>query len=231
MPKAKKFTALGKGNGFNRCLTTTTVSGDQIINPPTFEQVVGSYWNFHSASFSGAEFEPGNEPMDIICTPSAATGLDIDSSIGPPSESFSVSNGSPGIVRVDGGDEIYYEHGILFRYITYEPIDNGLKLTSVSYTSTVASTTVVDPVPYSCIVLRATTYGESGSYSIGKLATQTKVDVTSFDIGGLPFVKAVVQEFSQTTYDDPVGSGNAVCATASFLPETSEVPSLTLWDY
>jgi len=229
MPTAEPFAALGKGNGFNRCLRIGTVSGDEIINPPTFEQVVGSYWNFHSASFSEAKFEPGNEPMDLICNGSAAMGGDDDRSTGPPSESFSVSNSSPGIFYVDGGDEIYYEHGISFKYITYEGIDGGFKLTSVDYTSTVASTTV-DPVPYSCIVLRTSTYG-GGSYSIGKLATQKTVDVSSVDIGDLPFVKTVVQDFSQTTFDDPVGSGNAVCATASFLSETSEIPSLTLWDY
>tara|TARA_R110000796_G_scaffold26238_1_gene73100 strand:- start:227 stop:943 length:717 start_codon:yes stop_codon:yes gene_type:complete len=238
MPTAQPFNALGKGNGFNRCLTTTaTVPDDRIINAPTFEQVVGAYWNFHSASFSGASFEPTNEdgeevqPSDLICNPFANAGFDRDFTIGPPSKSFRVSNGSPRIVKDAADDEtIYYKHGISFRYTASEDIDggNGVKITNVYYGSTIAVD--VSPIPYSCTVLSTTTSG-GGSYSIGKLASQRKVNVSSVDIGGLPFVKTVVQDFSQETYDDPVGSGNAKCASASFFPETSETPSLTFWDY
>jgi len=231
MPTAQPFNALGKGNGFNRCLTTRTVSGDEIINAPTFEQAVGAYWNFHSASFSGASFEPGNEPSDLICTEGAAFGGDSDGSSGSGEELFSVSNGVPGIVKDAADDKtIYYEHGIQFSYTASEDIDggNGLKLTNVYYRSTIAFN--VAPIPYSCTVLNNTTSGGT-TYSIGKFATRRKVDVSSVDIDGLPFVKTVVQDFSQTTFDDPVGSGNAECASSSFLPEPSEVPSLTLWDY
>tara|TARA_R110000765_G_scaffold219057_1_gene323351 strand:- start:485 stop:1180 length:696 start_codon:yes stop_codon:yes gene_type:complete len=231
MPTAQPFNALGKGNGFNRCLRTTTVSGNNILNPPTFEQTVGAYWNFHSASFSGASFEPGNEPRDLICTEGAAFGYDSDNSIGPPSERFSVSNGVPGIVKDAADDEtIYYEHGIQFSHSTGEDIDggNGVKLTTVDYRSTIAGSPA--PIPYSCTVLNNTTSGGT-TYSIGKVATQMKVAVSSVDIGGLPFIKTVTQYFQQATFDDPVGSGSAECAPASFLPAPSEVPSLTLWDY
>tara|TARA_R110001592_G_scaffold62268_1_gene190437 strand:+ start:145 stop:837 length:693 start_codon:yes stop_codon:yes gene_type:complete len=230
MPKANKFTALGKGNGFNRCLSSQTVSADEIINAPTFEQVVGAYWNFHSVSFSGASFEPENEPSDLICTEGAAFGFDTDGSFGPPSESFLVSNGAPGIVRIDGNDKmIYYRHGIGFRYSTFGGgAENIQKFTSVYYTSTVAID--VEPIPYSCTVVNNTTSGGT-TYSIGKSASQRTVDVSSVDIDGLPFVKTVIKDFSGISFDDPVGSGNAVCEPASFLPETSETPSLTFWDY
>ena len=188
MPTAQPFNALGKGNGFNRCLTTRTVSGNNILNPPTFEQVVGAYWNFHSASFSGASFEPGNEPRDLICTERAAFGNDSDGSGGSGGERFGVSNGVPGIAGSPA------------------------------------------PIPYSCTILNNTTSGGS-TYSIGKVATQSKVAVSSVDIDGLPFIKTVTQYFQQATFDDPVGGGSAECAPASFLPEPSETPSLTLWDY
>jgi len=234
MPKANKFTALGKGNGFNRCLSSRTASGDEIINAPTFEQVVGAYWNFHSGSFSGASFEPTNEdgeevqPSDLICNPFANAGFDSDGSIGPPSESFLVSNTVPEMVRVDGDDKIiYYAHGIGFRYTIFQS-GNPRKLTTVDYNSTVARD--AEPIPYSCTVLSTSTSGGS-SYTIGKLATERTVDVSSVDIDGLPFVKTVVQDFSESTFDDPAGSGNSVCASSSFLPETSETPSLTFWDY
>ena len=231
MPTAQPFNALGKGNGFNRCLTTRTVSGNNILNPPTFEQVVGAYWNFHSASFSGASFEPGNEPRDLICTERAAFGNDSDGSGGSGGERFGVSNGVPGIVKDAADDEtIYYEHGIRFNYSTSEEIDggNGVKLTNVYYRSTIAGSPA--PIPYSCTILNNTTSGGS-TYSIGKVATQSKVAVSSVDIDGLPFIKTVTQYFQQATFDDPVGGGSAECAPASFLPEPSETPSLTLWDY
>ena len=234
MPTAQPFNALGKGNGFNRCLRTVAVSGNNILNPPTFEQTVGAYWNFLSATFGGASFEPGNEPRDLICTEGAAFGDDADTQGGSgddPLELFSVSNGVPGIVKdAADGETIYYKHGIRFFYSAGEDIDggNGVKLTRVDYRSTIAGSTA--SIPYSCTILNNTTSGGS-TYSIGKVATQSKVAVSSVDIDGLPFIKTVTQYFQQATFDDPVGSGSAECAPASFLPAPSEVPSLTLWNY
>jgi len=240
MPTATSFTTLGKGNGFNRCLSTYTVPSARIINPATLKQAVAAYWNFHSASFSGASLEPTNEdggevqPRDLICNSSANTGRDSDNSIGPPSENFSISNGAPRKVKDQGDDEkTYYAHGISFEYSTFEGGgENIQKLTSVYYTSTIAEnpSPYGDPVPYTCTILNNTTSGGS-TYSIGKAARKRTVDLSSTTIGGLPFVKTVIKEFYAETYDDPVGSGNAVCEPASFLPETDEIPSLTLWSY
>ena len=231
MPTADSFTALGKGNGFNRCLSTSTVSSYKIINPPTFEQTVAAYWNFHSASFSGASFEPGNEPRDLICTENANRGSDSDSS---GDERFFAGNSGPYKVKDEEDDEddeiIYYAHGIGFGYFNREDVgvQGGARSIDVYYTSTI--TPDIDPIPYSCTVLRNTTSG-GGSYSYGKLTTQKKVAVSGVDIGGVPFAKMVVQSFTDVTFDDPVGSGNATCLTPSFLPEPSSQPSLTLWDY
>lgn len=50
---AQSFTALGKGNGFNRCLAEIDLNGlnKTILNAPTLEQTMNAYWNFDSATF------------------------------------------------------------------------------------------------------------------------------------------------------------------------------------
>lgn len=234
MPTATSFTALGKGNGFNLCLRNRTVPGERIINPATLKQAVAAYWNFHSASFSGASFEPGNQPRDLICTPTDAQGVDTDHSAGSTSETFSVSNGAPRkVLDQNDAEKTYYAHGISFEYNTSTGGGENIeKSTSVFYTSTVSAnpSPFGDPIPYTCTILSTTTSG-GGSYSIGKVARKRTVDLSSVTIDGLPFVKTVIKSFVGATFDDPVGSGNAECEPASFLSETTEVPSLTLWSY
>ena len=240
MPTATSFTALGKGNGFNLCLSNRTVPGERIINPATLKQAVAAYWNFHSASFSGASLEPTNEdggevqPRDLICNPRDSQGADTDHSAGSTSETFVVRNISPRkVLDQNDAEKTYYAHGISFEYNTSTGGGENIeKFTSVFYTSTIAQnpSPFGSAIPYTCTILSTTTSG-GGSYSIGKFARKRTVDLSSVTIGGLPFVKTVIKSFAGTTFDDPVGSGNAVCEPASFLSETSEVPSLTLWSY
>tara|TARA_R110001592_G_scaffold51361_1_gene158023 strand:+ start:244 stop:921 length:678 start_codon:yes stop_codon:yes gene_type:complete len=225
MPTATSFTALGKGNGFNRCLSSFEVTEDQIINPVTLEEAVNAYWNFDSMSFGGASFNPDNQPKDLICNESDNRGS--DENYLNPKELFIVNNSFPKKYNV--GDKIYYAHGISFEYSTGESGDNPEKFTSVHYTSTVPSLNVPEASNVCSILETSTTYGSV--YTIGKSTLAFEKNVSSVTIGGLPFVKTVSKSFYGEDYDDPVGSGNATCPLASFLSETSEVPSLTLHTY
>jgi len=225
MPTADSFTALGRGNGFNRCLTSVEVTADKIINPITFEQAVNAYWNFQSGTFSVASFAPTNEPKDLVCDESANRGS--DSEYLNPAELFIVENSIPKKYKV--GDEIYYAHGISFEYHAGIGGNNPDKFTSVFYTSTIPGLNAPDASNVCRVFDTSTTYGSV--YSIGKDTLAFQKNISSINIGGLPFVKTVSQSFNGQNYDDPIGSGNATCPVASFLPETSAVPSLNFHTY
>jgi len=224
MSTASSFRALGRGNGFNRCVSSIEVTEDKIINPITLEEAVNAYWNFDSMSFGGASFDPDNQPKDLICNESDNRGF--DENYLNPNELFIVTNGFPKKYNV--GDKIYYAHGISFEYSTGEGGGNPEKFTSVHYTSTIAPS--VPETSNVCSILdTSTTYGSV--YTIGKQTLAFQKITSSVTIGGLPFVKTVSKSFYGQNYDDPVGSGNATCPVPSFLSETSEVPSLTLHTY
>lgn len=227
MSNATPFVALGKGNGFNRCLTTTEKTQDLIINPVTSKQAVNAYWNFKSGTFSTASFAPSNEPKDIVCNESANRGQDTGFS--NPGEYFVVTNSVPRKYNV--GDEIYYAHGISFEYHIGDGGGNPEKFTSVLYTSTIPAESAPEPSNVCTTLEASTTYGSV--YTVGKATLAFEKNVSSATIGGLPFVKTVSRSFYQENYDDysPGGSGAATCPVASFLPETSAVPSLTLHTY
>tara|TARA_R110000787_G_scaffold101458_2_gene206960 strand:+ start:1874 stop:2536 length:663 start_codon:yes stop_codon:yes gene_type:complete len=219
---ATPFTALGKGNGFNRCLTNTTVN--EVLNAPTFEQAANAYWNFDSATFGGATFDPSNEPKDLICDETANRGSDSYYDSSGDGAYFGVSHGIP---RKCNGN--IYIHGISFSYVSSSTTDEGHQsIIFVDYKSTVASAA---SSTYDCETLTTgTTYGDT--YSIGKATTAYKtLASTAVDIDGFPFVKTVYHEFYGETYDDPVGSGNAKCLTAIYLPEPSVLPSLSFHTY
>ena len=224
MPTATSFTALGKGNGFNRCLSTSTVSSYKIINPPTFEQTVAAYWNFDSATFGTATFDPDNEPKDLICNENANRGT--ERAYGSSNlATFTVSNTIPAKCNGD-----IYIHGIYFGYLAYDNIgiERDQSIISVQYSSTVASAAINT---YDCETLTTgTTYGDT--YSIGKVTTAYKtLASTAVNISGIPFVKTVSYEFYGERYDDPAGSGSAPCITPFYLPEPTELPSISFHTY
>mgnify|MGYP003635522475 FL=1 len=224
MPTATQFTALGKGNGFNRCLTNTTVN--QVLNAPTLKQTMAAYWNFDSATFGVATFNPNNQPRDIICDELANRGDDFgyDPSTGNLA-SFLVSNTIPAKCNGD-----IYIHGINFQYQCYDNtgFEGDQSIIIVDYRSTVASAA---SNTYDCETLSTgTTYGDT--YSIGKVTTAYKtLASTAVNISGFPFVRTVYHEFYGERYDDPVGSGNAPCAVPFYLPEPTELPSISFHTY
>ena len=70
---AESFETLGAGNGFSSCLQkipAIQVLNQELLNPPSLEQTMQAYWNFDSATFGGATFNPDNEPKDLICNES-----------------------------------------------------------------------------------------------------------------------------------------------------------------
>ena len=219
---ATPFTALGKGNGFNRCLTNTTVN--EVLNAPTFEQAANAYWNFDSANFGGATFDPDNEPKDLICNENANRGSDFDYDSSTLAQ-FTVSNAIPAKCNGD-----IYIHGISFEYVCFDNIGNqrDQSIIIVDYRSTVASAAINT---YDCETLTTgTTYGDT--YTIGKVTTAYKTFAsTAVNISGIPFVKTVSYEFYGERYDDPTGSGNAPCITPFYLPEPTELPSISFHTY
>ena len=217
---AAPFKAFGEGNGFNRCLNDVSVN--QVLNAPSLSQTMNAYWNFDSATFGGATFDPDNEPKDLICDEDANRGS--DSAYVPNNFSiFSVSNTIPAKCNGD-----IYIHGISFQYVASENTGNDQSIIIVDYRSTVASAA---SDTYDCETMTTgTTYGDT--YSIGKVTTAYKtLASTAVNISGIPFVKTVYHEFYGERYDDPVGSGNAPCITPFYLPEPTELPSISFHTY
>ena len=131
MPNAAPFTALGKGNGFNQCLNTIDLRENRVIlNPPTLAQTMSAYWNIDSVSFGGAEFDPTNEPKDLICTPTANQGTDLNTIQDSSTrfEQYVVVIGSPFRVNDVEEDEIYYVHNLSCFYWLKKPGRTNLVL-------------------------------------------------------------------------------------------------------
>tara|TARA_R110000751_G_scaffold280168_1_gene382647 strand:- start:1053 stop:1715 length:663 start_codon:yes stop_codon:yes gene_type:complete len=219
---AAPFKAFGKGNGFNRCLNDISVN--QVLNAPSLSQTMNAYWNFDSATFGSATFDPDNEPKDLICDEDANRGSEIAYGSNNLS-TFSVGNTIPAKCNGD-----IYIHGINFQYVAFDNIgfQRDQSIIIVDYRSTVASAAINT---YDCETLRAgTTYGDT--YTIGKVTTAYKTFAsTAVNISGIPFVKTVSHEFYGERYDDPVGSGNAPCITPFYLPEPTELPSISFHTY
>jgi len=223
---ATPFTALGKGNGFSSCLTVTNADNGIVLNAPTLEQTMNAYWNFKSATFGAATFEPGNEPKDLICNPSANVGS-AGSGDSAPNQggSFTVRSLLPGIYRVGGVN--YYRHGISMSFVaqntsSLEEGDQRSQI-SVSYLSTLYSKDS-DLSAYECV---NETFGPPPNPEIiGKLATEKIQDVSSVTISGIPFIKIVEKSFRGTLYNGSSGS----CPTPDY-PTVSGEPSLTLHTY
>ena len=221
MPKADSFTALGRGNGFSQCLNTINLPENSVIlNPPTLEQTMSAYWNIDSVSFGGAEFNPTNEPKDLICTPTANQGTDLNSIQNSSTriEQYVVSIGNPFRINDVEEDEIYYGHGLNFSYSNYSfsvPLSGGGFadiFTDVIYTSTLYHD---NASAYDCSP-------PAGSiYDYG--ADETKLEVSEVTIEGIPFVKILGQSF--------FGNKDNACPTAQFNPGTDLVPSITLHTY
>jgi hypothetical protein len=227
MPKADSFTALGRGNGFSQCLNTIDLRENRVIlNPPTLEQTMSAYWNIDSVSFGGAEFDPTNEPKDLICTPTANQGTDINSIQNSSTriEQYVVSIGNPFRINDVEEDEIYYAHNLNFQYNNYSfnsisrgDASNADIFTDVIYTSTLYHD---DAIAYAC----------SPSYYHGSIAyygaDEIKLEVSEVTIEGIPFIRTFRQSFSGTSANAASG-----CPIAEFNPGTDLVPSITLHTY
>jgi hypothetical protein len=226
MPNATPFTALGKGNGFNQCLNTFDLRENRVIlNPPTLAQTMSAYWNIDSVSFGGAEFDPTNEPKDLICTPTANQGTDLNTIQDSSTrfEQYVVVIGSPFRVNDVEEDEIYYVHNLGFEYNNYSlsvPLSGGGVadiFTDVIYTSTLYHN---NAIAYDC----------SPAYYHGSIAyygaDETKLEVSEVTIEGIPFIKILRQQFSGTGANAASG-----CPIAQFNPGTDLVPSITLHTY
>ena len=226
MPKADSFTALGRGNGFSQCLNTIDLRENRVIlNPPTLEQTMSAYWNIDSVSFGGAEFNPTNEPKDLICTPTANQGTDLNTLQDSSTrfEQYVVSIGNPFRINDVEEDEIYYAHNLNFQYNNYSfsvPLSGGGFadiFTDVIYTSTLYHD-------------QASAYDCSPAYYHGSIAyygaDETKFEVSEVTIEGIPFIKILAQSFSGTSANAASG-----CPIAQFNPGTDLVPSITLHTY
>ena len=191
---AQSFTALGKGNGFPFCLTEVDVPDDAILsNAPTLEQTMNAYWNFKSATFGGATFEPGNEPKDLICDETLNIGSGANGSFFGGGE-FSVSNNLPSIFFIGGNK--YYRHGISMSFavdrITYN--NNGIQSssTSVDYFSSYY-VEGSDSHTYNCVDLF---FGEPPEQElIGRRASERIRNFSNVTISGIPFIKKVSKLF------------------------------------
>lgn len=225
---AQSFTALGKGNGFNRCLAEIDLNGlnKTILNAPTLEQTMNAYWNFDSATFGAATFNPNNEPVDLICNENANRGSDF--AYDPTDSAFyAVSHAIAKKFTKNG--VIGYIHGINFSYQQSESSseDNNQSIIEVDWFSSYHSPLINEST---CLTEYAQSQGGT-IYSIGKVKTAETNSVSAVTIGGLPFIKFVKKSFQGINYDDPVGSGNAVCQTPYYLPEPTTQPSLSFHTY
>ena len=221
MSKADSFTALGKGNGFSQCLNTIDLRENRVIlNPPTLAQTMSAYWNIKSVSFGGAEFEPGNEPKDLICTPTANQGFDLntlqDTSFR--FEQYAAGIGNPSRINDVEEKEIYYAHNLFFEYNNYSlsvPLGGGGFadiFTDVKYQSTIYHD---DAIAYACLPPAGSIY----TYS----ADETQLVVSEVTIEGIPFIKILTHSF--------FGIADDFCPTTQFNPGTGLEPSITLHTY
>mgnify|MGYP001210917346 CR=1 FL=1 len=249
MPIAKSFKALGAGNGFPFCLAKFSGTANneyfKVGAAPTLEETMNAYWNFDSASWDEAEFDPTNEPKDLVGTPTANVGGDTDYTAGEGPRSvqyYRVQNSKPRIYVEPDGTE-HYCHGISISYekhvdfSTEYPI-GGEDFIYVNYASTVHS---ASGIPYGCgdeTASWGTNFGPSGSqssvfsYTIGKSSSETElVSANAVTIQGLPFVKTVVKGFHAVHYDYQGADGVCITAGQQSLAEPTEQPELKFHTY
>jgi len=226
---AESFETLGAGNGFSSCLEkipAIQVLNQELLNPPSLEETMNAYWNFDSATFGGASFNPDNQPKDLICNASANVGsnVDGDSRPGYPGE-FIVTNSLPTIFFKDGVK--YYKHGISMSFsATNDAALVGGGSSSSTFVTYSSSLYVVDQnlSPYSCV---DETFGEPPNPEvIGKSASERTQTISSVTIGGIPFIKNVIKSFGGLAYNGPGTS----CPTPNFPAEPS-TPTLNLHTY
>ena len=213
---AESFTALGKGNGFNTCLEEIDVSDDAIVSSaPSLAQTMNAYWNFESATFGGATFEPGTQPISLIC-PGA----------------FTVKNSLPKIFSE--GRKNYYRHGIEMNFLANQSIalSNGQADSEISI-KYFSALYYEDPnlEPYTCIDI---TFGEPPNEEVvGRQASEKTQTVSQVIISGIPFIKEVSKRFVAENYASGSSTGIGpvpACPTASY-PEEPDEPTLTLHTY
>ena len=226
---AESFATLGDGCGFPVPLTEFNAGANQIVlNAPTLEQTMNAYWNFKSATFGAATFEPGNEPKDLICNSSANLGS-AGSGDSSPNQggSFTVRNSLPTIFY--SGGVKYYRHGIrMYFFATTSVEENGGGRGSsiyVDYFSALyTEQTNPAPYPYSCTDETYCPEGIPPCMVIGKSAGELTQTQSSVTIGGIPFIKQITKSFGGTFYDV------LVCPQSDY-PAEPDAPSLTLHTY
>lgn len=258
MSTAAPFKALGAGNGFPVCLGKSSVLANQstsqfITSAPDIEQTMNSYWNFKSASFGLATFEPPKEPGDLAADPYANLGsdrqvdnirqifitsngrtfVDSDDYI---NEIWTVRNSMPSIFVDDQGKK-HYEHGISMEFQRNQSLadEDTIDQVIVDYSS---PRLTIGGSPYNCSVYY-TTHGHAfGPYHshtydvrIGQQAEETIVSESLVMIEGLPFVKRVIQDFGGAAYDETDNPATCSMLSPARLPPTAQVPTLTFHTY
>jgi hypothetical protein len=236
MPTATPFTALGKGNGFNSCLTTVNEYENTVLfNEPTLAETMKAYWNLNSVSWGGAVFRPSDrksdyQPRDIICDKSASSGAhevgNLDDGL------YSVSNSLPRLFVKDNGKK-YYIHGIRMSYYirktTDSSWDEGGSAISVDYFSTYYSH--IDDEAYDCYTIEFPT-GPDESTDIGKAAGESSQVVSSVTISGIPFIKIVQKSFGAANYiEGDTGSPLPPCPPAKYPSMPAGEPTLDFYTY
>tara|TARA_R110002153_G_scaffold23542_1_gene76135 strand:- start:293 stop:991 length:699 start_codon:yes stop_codon:yes gene_type:complete len=228
---AEPFATLGDGCGFPEPLTEFDAGNGIVLNAPTLEQTMNAYWNFKSATFGAATFEPGNEPKDLICNQNANVGS-ASSGDGQPNQggSFTVRNSLPAIF-VSGGVK-YYKHGIRMYFQASTSVEeNGGGRGSSIYVSYFSAlyTVQTSPAlqPYSCYDETYCPEGIPPCMVIGKGASEVTQTQSSVTIGGIPFIKQISKSFGGTFYpSSPPGP----CPQRDY-PAEPGAPSLTLHTY
>lgn len=117
MPETTKFTALGKGNGFNQCvekldINTTDQGGVHAYSTMTFKQAMKIHWLWYgvtcdvtvgAASVSGASYltdNPDWKPYNVVCDADRyAASYDEDSG-----DSVLIEMANPIVYRLYDGD-------------------------------------------------------------------------------------------------------------------------------
>ena len=232
---AESFETLGAGNGFSSCLEkipAIQVLNQELLNPPSLEETMNAYWNFDSATFGGATFNPSNQPKDLICNASANVGSnsDGDSRPGYPGE-FIVTNSLPKFFFKDGVK--YYKHGISmsFSASTFQTLSpNGEESSSidVQYLSSLYSDQSDRNQAYTCI---DQTFGPPGEEEvIGKASSEFNQSASAVTISGIPFIKVVTKSRGGTNLVTNIGDPIPPCPAPNFPAEPS-TPTLTLHTY
>ena len=231
---ATPFTALGKGNGFSSCLQkipAIQLLNQELLNPPSLAETMAAYWNFDSATFGGATFNPDNEPKDLICNESLNVGSasDGDSRPGYPGL-FTVTNSLPTIFFIDGVK--YYKHGIkmTFSAETYQALSGGAQasLIDVQYLSSLYIDRSDSNQAYTCVTEMFGPPGEQ--FPIGKSASEFNQTASAVTISGIPFIKVVTKSRGGVNYVANANDPLPPCPAPNFPAEPS-TPTLTLHTY